>query len=509
MALLSDWKQLIAAFTFEIPCRQLSDKGVVADVTRRDGGKCCITGLSNSFWDPLVVAPILPRQKAPVDKVAAASLNLYSDRRVLADKRLPQSLHGILCAFVGPELRDWILSNEASQNACRNHWLVRKSAATAFSQGFFQFTFTKVSNYHVAAVRIGGPEWPSIMDKTPLLRHGSFTDHSSSSMDTPDVSALQLLSQFAKPIRWNHVAREMAGKKPQAVTSLPLFSPCRFFSEHGATALIIAWRMVPTSIRIRAYHGLAFLGAHIYGANCSLKVQQLPFGIYLKRTSVEWHEGLANEYGALQLVRRHTCIPVPHPLDLASNSEESYLLTCRVPGHRLGMCIDTLSDDEANTLLYDLQKCLTELRAIPKEVAPEYAITNALGKACYDYRINAGLDYDEDRGDFVGPFVSEEEFNETLKVGALPNTSHRSGHKIVFTHGDLNMRNVLVRDGRLSGIVDWENAGWYPEYWEYTKAHYITKLKRRWLRIVDELFKEHGDFEEELATEHQLWSYCF
>ncbi len=273
--------------------------------------------------------------------------------------------------------------------------------------------------------------------------------------------------------------------------------------------LTIAWHLLPASFRIGAYRCLSFLGEQVYGPSCSLKVQQLPFGMYLKTASVEWHEGLANEYGALQLVRRHTRIPAPCPLDLVSNSDKSYLLTSQVPGLRLGMCIDTLSDEELNTLVCDLQQCVGELRAIPKEVAPNYAITNAIGKACYDYRIIAGLDYDEDRGDFVGPFVNEEEFNETLQVGALPGVSHRGGHKIVFTHGDLNMRNVLMHDGRLSGIVDWENSGWYPEYWDYSKAHYITKLQRRWLRIIDEVFSQHGDFETELATERRLWSYCF
>jgi RIO-like serine/threonine protein kinase len=86
---------------------------------------------------------------------------------------------------------------------------------------------------------------------------------------------------------------------------------------------------------------------------------------------------------------------------------------------------------------------------------PKYAITNATGGPCLDYRISA---------DPVGPFHSEKEFNESLKLGILPDLMHRTGHNIVFTHADLNMRNILVKDGRISGIVDWENAGWFPEY---------------------------------------------
>ena len=28
-------------------------------ITHRDGGKCCVTGFPGTFWDPLIVVPIL------------------------------------------------------------------------------------------------------------------------------------------------------------------------------------------------------------------------------------------------------------------------------------------------------------------------------------------------------------------------------------------------------------------------------------------------------------------
>ncbi|OAL44804.1 hypothetical protein IQ07DRAFT_521146 [Pyrenochaeta sp. DS3sAY3a] len=34
--------------------------------------------------------------------------------------------------------------------------------------------------------------------------------------------------------------------------------------------------------------------------------------------------------------------------------------------------------------------------------------------------------------------------------------------KYVFTHGDLNLSNIIVKDGIITGIVDWERAGFYP-----------------------------------------------
>ena len=55
--------------------------------------------------------------------------------------------------------------------------------------------------------------------------------------------------------------------------------------------------------------------------------------------------------------------------------------------------------------------------------------------------------------------------------------------RATFSHTDLQRKNVIVwkttRDGEGEGegekdfelcLVDWEDAGWYPEYWEYATA---------------------------------------
>ncbi|KAF5024145.1 hypothetical protein F66182_3779 [Fusarium sp. NRRL 66182] len=481
---LADWKQLVISFTDEMSPHPRPERDIVADVKKRDGGKCCITGLQSSLFDPLIVAPILPA------------------------RTVEKSLHDILGVFVGSEMQQRLLASDALLNGHRNHWLVRKSAAVALSRGYFQFRFTKGSDYRVAKVPIGVSTWPSIVDKMSMLRPGRLVDHSASGIDIPDVSLLRVVSRFAKPMRWASIGREIASRQPPPASSMPASSFWHLFSEHATVAFINLCRLIPAALRIRLYRFLGFMGAHLYGSTSSLKVQRLPFGMYLKTTSSEDSAALVNEYGALQLVRRRTHVPVPRPLDLVSSGSASYLLTSRLPGHRLGMCIDSLSEGEVNTLVGDLRTCLIDLRAIPKQVAPNYAISNTLGGPCYDFRLITGLEYDKERGDFIGPFADEGAFNKALQIGALPGVSHSTGHEIVFTHGDLNMRNVLVHDGRLSGIVDWENSGWFPDYWEYTKAHFVTKLQKRWLRIVDDVFTHFSDFKSELATERQFWEYC-
>ncbi|KAG6118299.1 hypothetical protein E4U13_000312 [Claviceps humidiphila] len=512
--LLSDWKRLISVFTYDGSRHPSRDPAVISTIRKRDRGRCCLTGLGHSVWDPLMVVPLLPTEGIQIDK----------------------ELHELLGIFIGPSLLDWLLLKAASLSPEQNHWLVRRSAAAALAQGFFQFcfgpglkvglfllllvlsshlpVFTRVHKltglqYSVFTSAIGGTTLPFIVKRVPFCRNARFKDCIASHVDNPDTSALEILSRFANPIRWTGVAREVACKRPRTVRNGPTTSLWRVLSERGAIAVAMAWRLVPAPIRIRAYQGLASLGAHMYGPSCSLNVRRLPFGLYLKATSMRWHRSLANEFAALQLVRRHTNIHVPSALDLVSDSRNSYLLTTTVRGVPLGRCIDTLSHDEVTTLVGDLQKCLLELRAIPKEVSPKYVITSALGEACYDGRLITGSDYDEARGDFFGPFVDEDDFNDTLRCGALPNVAHSSGHEIVLTHGDLNMRNIMMHNGRLSGIIDWETCGWYPDYWDYTKAHFITKIHRRWLRIVDAVFEKFGNFEAELAVERQLWWYCY
>ena len=51
----------------------------------------------------------------------------------------------------------------------------------------------------------------------------------------------------------------------------------------------------------------------------------------------------------------------------------------------------------------------------------------------------------------------------------LPDMLPRS-NRSVFTHGDIAPRNIMVDDeNKITGILDWEYAGWYPDYWEYAQ----------------------------------------
>ncbi len=41
-----------------------------------------------------------------------------------------------------------------------------------------------------------------------------------------------------------------------------------------------------------------------------------------------------------------------------------------------------------------------------------------------------------------------------------------AGDPVTWVHTDLRLQNILVKDGHLSGIVDWEDSGWLPRHWQ-------------------------------------------
>ncbi|RDW83577.1 uncharacterized protein DSM5745_03903 [Aspergillus mulundensis] len=108
---------------------------------------------------------------------------------------------------------------------------------------------------------------------------------------------------------------------------------------------------------------------------------------------------------------------------------------------------------------------------------------------------------------FMGPFGSEEDFDEFClgrvkrKSGAayalwkrlLPGMRGRSSGRFVLTHGDLAARNIMVHEGRLSGIVDWEYSGFFPEYMEYACNFVVhDQHERWWLPVLKEVLNDAG-----------------
>lgn len=136
-----------------------------------------------------------------------------------------------------------------------------------------------------------------------------------------------------------------------------------------------------------------------------------------------------------------------------------------IPGDTLEKVWPTLSAEEKRSYGQQLRAIVDQLRSLQGD----YIGSFEQGPAVDARR-------DIHRG---GPFFNETDFVEFLLSNTISTSPKIYGkmlrerlstsHRIVLTHGDLSQKNILVREGRIVGLIDWEFAGWYPEYWEFVQ----------------------------------------
>jgi hypothetical protein len=168
--------------------------------------------------------------------------------------------------------------------------------------------------------------------------------------------------------------------------------------------------------------------------------------------------------------------------------EYDYIEMGYVEGTTLEEVWDEMSQDQRLDIAHQLRDLLRIMRTLPP-------LPGFIGAFNRDILIDTrGFDT------FIRPACkNEEEFNLYLtndeEIPTPIQEGFRQGigthHRIVFTHCDIAPRNIMVRDNRIIGFLDWEVAGWYPAYWDYVKFfHTKGGRKRDWNRLIDELFPE-------------------
>lgn len=179
------------------------------------------------------------------------------------------------------------------------------------------------------------------------------------------------------------------------------------------------------------------------------------------------------EAANIQIIRQLTSIPVPEIVRVHAQGRKVYIFMSYIPGSTLQDVWPTLDTKARQKIAEQLKTYMDELRAIP---SPSSCYFGSLEThICIDMRQLTRLNIGENR-----LISSEAEFNKFIMTDLLSDypteyydmllSMMRQDHKVVLTHGDFHPRNIMVEDTVITGIIDWECAGWYPEYWEYVKA---------------------------------------
>lgn len=196
----------------------------------------------------------------------------------------------------------------------------------------------------------------------------------------------------------------------------------------------------------------------------------------------------------MRFVRDNTSIPVPKlyaayaygPLDRAKSTEyDVYIFMENIEGENLESCWDTLDDEQKETIHGELKGYMDLLRSLPD---PGY-----IGGV--DHGPLTELLFESSAADTRGPFTDENDFNTALSCAyemSKPWISTHSvmhgmlskyKHAITFTHGDFRPANIMIRDGHVAAIIDWEFSGWYPESWEWARANALF-FNGEWQRML-------------------------
>jgi aminoglycoside phosphotransferase len=207
-------------------------------------------------------------------------------------------------------------------------------------------------------------------------------------------------------------------------------------------------------------------------------------------------------------IAKHTSIPVPHVQRAWSSDGMTYILMDVVSGVELASAWCDMSRKTKRRVIDQLKDYLAQLRALCPPTGG--AVTSVIGGPLRDGS-RVGLKQ-------FGPFKNHDDFHQFLRAdislesfGALEGSqevvvAHRQQYATKFTHGDFTPRNIMVKkDGTVTGIVDWDSAGWFPEYWEYTKANFTPYAPDDWVSSISEMT---GKYEEQLAGERRLYTLC-
>ncbi|KAL8661874.1 MAG: hypothetical protein Q9168_008340 [Polycauliona sp. 1 TL-2023] len=202
------------------------------------------------------------------------------------------------------------------------------------------------------------------------------------------------------------------------------------------------------------------------------------------------------EAASMRYVRSKTSIPVPEVYDafVDPDTKNVCILMEYIEGRPLDKVWDSYNESQKEHIISQLRGFWEELRQI------KGTFIGPVDKTCC-----ADQFFDGEDKESYGPYDTKTAFHDGL-VRALEARGRTtwtdmvvkfirsiSEHDIVFTHNDLAPRNILVRDGDVVAILDWEFSGFYPAYWEYVKALCWPVGQSGWIKdnAVDRILRPH------------------
>ncbi|KAG6884109.1 hypothetical protein C0993_001386 [Termitomyces sp. T159_Od127] len=213
-------------------------------------------------------------------------------------------------------------------------------------------------------------------------------------------------------------------------------------------------------------------------------------------SAVDIGNGLLVKYGtrassreaeATMLVATHTTVPVAKIYATLHDEAESitYIVQSKLPGQSLSVLLPTLQPDQQAIIESELKEILRKLSCLDT-----YGQMGMVGKPSEFLGFHPfGI-----HGPWLATNLSEflhwpiDTANSAVGCTVIEpvDLSNFDFEKSpIFSHGDLVPENILIDNGHVSGIIDWEHAGWYPYFWNsYIAQRNHYRYPKTWTDMV-------------------------
>ncbi|KAI0077299.1 hypothetical protein K474DRAFT_1106919 [Panus rudis PR-1116 ss-1] len=180
--------------------------------------------------------------------------------------------------------------------------------------------------------------------------------------------------------------------------------------------------------------------------------------LVLKQTS----RTISTEADALRFLNREVPhLPIPKLIDTFQLDGSTYTVMTKLPGQRLDDLPD-MDPDDFSRLISDILYILDELCNIPQ---PSTLSGKVMASAS-----GHGLPHPVGGYEGIGgPYNSIYELYQSMVLDLTMHSPETLRpileDRVVWIPTDLAKQNILIQNGKLSGIVDWQDAGWLPRHW--------------------------------------------
>ncbi|KAF7875341.1 hypothetical protein EAF04_002513 [Stromatinia cepivora] len=219
-----------------------------------------------------------------------------------------------------------------------------------------------------------------------------------------------------------------------------------------------------------------------------------------ERSLYDWglEDYVGTEYSITKFLSENTTIPVPKIISYWKDSTSHFMLMERMPGETLAVALDEdhIDDSQLRTIMKEVVEYLVQLRKFTStriEDPDGLPIRDVLLGSLHNKVVFMTEDVDEwwaRTEPRLKNNPSEEwkkDFKEQYPV---------KGGPYVLTHGDLDPTNIMVKDGHVSGLIDWERGGYLPEWWEAIATDHIPYPPRG--TLLRQMEKQIGPFPDQI-----------